>query len=73
MKGEIYNEHEEEEQQQQKIDKSQKVSSETDLVSRKPKKLKSKSCTHCKKLKLKFQELEQLNTKLMQTNKNLKQ
>ena len=73
MIGEIYNEHEEEQKQQKKIDKNQKVSSETDLVNRKSKRLKSKSCTHCKELKLKIQELEQLNTKLMQTNKNLKQ
>ncbi len=70
MIGEIYNEQEEE---QEKLNKNLKVSSETDLVSKKSKRLKSKACTHCKELKLKIQELEQLNTKLMQTNKSLKQ
>ena len=69
MIGEDYNEHEED----QKQNKSKKVNGETDLVTKKVKKYKTKACTHCKELKLKIQELEQLNTKLMQTNKSLKQ
>lgn len=69
MIGEDYNEHEED----QKQNKSKKVNGETDLVTKKVKKYKTKACTHCKELKLKIQELEQLNTKLMQTNKSLKE
>ena len=68
MIGEDYNEHEEDQNQ----NRSKKVNGETDLVTKKVKKYKTKACTHCKELKLKIQELEQLNTKLMQTNKSLK-
>ncbi len=69
MIGEDYNEHEEDQNQ----NRSKKVNGETDLVTKKVKKYKTKACTHCKELKLKIQELEQLNTKLMQTNKSLKE
>ena len=69
MIGEDYNEQEEERNRS----KVQKVNGETDRPAKKSKRNKSKTCTHCKELKLKIQELEQLNTKLMQTNKSLKE
>jgi hypothetical protein len=69
MIGEDYNEQEEERNRS----RGQKVNGETERPTKKSKRNKSKTCTHCKELKLKIQELEQLNTKLMQTNKSLKE
>ncbi len=69
MIGEEINEIEEE----KNLSNNKKLKSETDLLIKKTKKLRTKACTNCKELKLKIQELEQLNAKLNQTNKNLKQ
>ena len=69
MIDEEYNDIEEE----KKLYNNKKLKSETDLVIKKTKKIKTKACINCKELKLKIQELEQLNSKLIQTNKKLKQ
>ena len=69
MIGEIYNEQEEE----QKLDNNKKEKNDVETVVKKSKKLKTKLCNNCKELKVKIQELEQLNSKLAQTNKSLKQ
>ena len=69
MIGEIYNEQEEE----QKLDNNKKEKNDAETVVKKSKKLKTKLCNNCKELKVKIQELEQLNSKLAQTNKSLKQ
>ena len=65
MIGEEYNDLQEEDN---KIDNNRREKND-----KKIKKIKGKSCTNCKELKLKIQELEQLNAKLIQTNKSLKQ
>ena len=69
MIGEIYNEKEKE----QKLDNNKKEKNDAETVVKKSKKLKTKLCNNCKELKVKIQELEQLNSKLAQTNKSLKQ
>ena len=68
MIGEEYNDLQDDEN---KLDSNKREKNESN--NKKIKKIKGKSCTNCKELKLKIQELEQLNTKLIQTNKSLKQ